>query len=76
MNIAYFGSPTMSAQLLEKIIKLENCTTRIVITQKDKPTGKKLQIEACLVKKMAEKKEVFANVNGHLININFIGGNS
>ena len=58
MNIAYFGSPTMSAQLLEKIIKLENCTTRIVITQKDKPTGKKLQIEACPVKKMAENYNI------------------
>lgn len=58
MNIAYFGSPTMSAQLLEKIIKLENCTTRIVITQKDKPTGKKLQIEPCPVKKMAKEYDI------------------
>lgn len=56
MNIAYFGSPPISALLLEKLLELSDNTFNIslVITQPDKPTGKRLEIQPTAVKKIAQ----------------------
>lgn len=58
MNIAYFGSPEISAQLLERLLKNSEHQIVLVVTQKDKPTGKKQLIEASPVKKLAIKNKI------------------
>ncbi|QQS44606.1 methionyl-tRNA formyltransferase [Candidatus Roizmanbacteria bacterium] len=52
MNIAYFGSPQLSELLLDRLLE-KNLPISLVITQPDKPAGKRLEITATAVKNNA-----------------------
>jgi len=54
MNIAYFGSPELSAKLLTSLLKNKNIQIKLVVTQPDKPAGKHLTLTATAVKKLAK----------------------
>lgn len=55
MNIAFFGSPEIASDLLEQLIDTQtNFNIRLVITQPDKPVGKRLEILPTMVKKKAQ----------------------
>ncbi|OGK35344.1 hypothetical protein A3A93_04795 [Candidatus Roizmanbacteria bacterium RIFCSPLOWO2_01_FULL_38_12] len=57
MNIAYFGSPDISATLLGKLVKISPGNIRIpcVFTQPDKPAGKNLTKTKTPVAQLASK---------------------
>lgn len=57
MKIAYFGSPSFSATLLEKLILDKSLGVEIVlvVTQPDKPVGRKMIITPSPVKVVAQK---------------------
>lgn len=58
LRIAYFGSPSFSATLLERIEdykELLNVEIVLVVTQPDKPSGRGLTLQQTAVKMMAEK---------------------
>lgn len=52
MHIAYFGTPELSAELLKALLK-NNVPISYVVTQPDKPAGKRLQITPSPVKELA-----------------------
>lgn len=56
MNIAFFGSPQIAALLLDKLIQEQNrlFDIKLVVTQPDKPAGKRLEIQPTAVKKKAQ----------------------
>ena len=60
LNIAYFGTPLFSAFFLEKMLCKKNLPMNIsfVVTQKDKPAGRKMQITKSQVKEIAEKHNI------------------
>lgn len=60
MKIAYFGTPSFSAQLLEKLISDKSIPADIVfiVTQPDKPVGKKQTATPSPVKVMAQKYHI------------------
>lgn len=73
MKIAYFGSPIISATLLERLIS-KGIKPDLIVTQKDKPVGKKLEITPTAVKKVARvhnikifDKSINKNSEGELI---------
>jgi len=53
MNIAYFGSPNISAELLKSINYIENAHVAFTVTQPEKPAGKHLSPTATAVKEQA-----------------------
>ena len=57
MKIAYFGSPIFSATLLERLIqdKSLNIEIALVVTQPDKPVGRKQLLTPSPVKIIAQK---------------------
>jgi len=57
MNIAYFGTPEISAELLKEIIE-SSLSIKLVITQPDKPVGKRLASTSTPVKLCAEKYSI------------------
>lgn len=60
MKIAYFGSPIFSAILLEQLILDKNLNAEItlVVTQPDKPVGKKRVLTPSPVKMIAQKYNI------------------
>ncbi len=60
LSLAYFGSPDFSADFLEKILndKQLPIEVKLVVTQSDKPTGRKQIVTANPVKKTAEKAKI------------------
>jgi len=54
MNIAYFGSPKLSAQLLSSLIKNKNIQIKLIVTQPDRPAGKHLALTPTDVKNQAK----------------------
>ena len=60
MNIAYFGSPKIAADLLERLIKNRKPGYKIacVFTIKDKRAGKRLELTQTEVKKLALKESI------------------
>lgn len=50
MHIAYFGSPQISAELLAILLDQYDLPISLIVTQSDKPVGKRLQIEPTTVK--------------------------
>jgi len=60
LKIAYFGSPSFSATLLEKIINDKDLPVevKLVITQPDMPVGRKQTLTPTPVKVMAEKYQL------------------
>lgn len=52
MNIAYFGSPQLSELLLDRLLE-KKLPISLVITQPDKPAGKRLELTATAVKTSA-----------------------
>jgi len=57
MNIAYFGSPDISAELLKLLLK-QNCPISLVVTQPDKAVGKRLQMSQTPVKRLANEYHI------------------
>lgn len=53
MNIAYFGSPELSARLLDVLHKHDDLRVKLVLTQPDKPAGKHLHLTPTNVKTYA-----------------------
>lgn len=53
MNIAYFGSPQISVQLADSLNIPSPEKIKLVVTQPDKPTGKRLQLTPTPVKAWA-----------------------
>ena len=60
MKIAYFGTPSFSATLLEKIIldKSLGIEIALVVTQPDKPVGRKMILTPSPVKVVAQKYKI------------------
>lgn len=63
MNLAYFGSPELSSVLLAQLIENANLSISLVVTQPDKPAGKRLEMTPTPVKLFAQKHaiEIFDN---------------
>jgi methionyl-tRNA formyltransferase len=60
MNIAYFGSPSISALLLKRLLDNSDISSKIplIITQPDKPAGKRLEIQPTPVKNLALERKI------------------
>ena len=60
LKLAYFGSPSFSADFLEKILKDKTLPieVKLVVTQPDKPVGRKRIITATPVKQTAIKYQI------------------
>jgi methionyl-tRNA formyltransferase len=58
MNIAYFGSPEIAATVLHSLNSSLNHKIALVVTQPDKPAGKKLELQKTKVKEAAEKEKL------------------
>lgn len=60
MNIAYFGSPEISAAMLDHLITdtSHGHNISLVITQPDRPVGKHLEIQPTAVKKIAQAHSI------------------
>lgn len=71
INIAYFGTPLFSAYFLEKILfeKKPSMNISLVVTQKDKAAGRKMQITKSHVKEIAEKYNI--DVYHNIFNNNY-----
>jgi len=71
LNIAYFGTPLFSAYFLEKMLfeKKQYMNISFVVTQKDKPQGRKMQITKSRVKKIAKKYGI--SVYNNIFNNNY-----
>ncbi len=56
MNIAYFGSPSISALLLKELLneKSKDYSISLVVSQPDKPAGKRLEIQSTRVSELAQ----------------------
>lgn len=55
VRLAYFGSSNFSADFLEKILVDDFAEVRLVVTQPDRPVGRKQVLTPTPVKKIAEK---------------------
>ncbi len=58
MNIAYFGSPHLSAALLTQLIEKDDLSISLVVTQPNKPAGKRLEMLPTAVKLLAQKHTI------------------
>lgn len=58
LTLAYFGSPDFSADFLEKLIVSEMVEIKLVLTQPDKPVGRKQIFTATPVKQIAERNGI------------------
>jgi len=58
LTLAYFGTPDFSARLLEKLIIDKLVDIKFVLTQPDKPVGRKQILTPSPVKLMAEKYKI------------------
>ena len=60
LKLAYFGTPDFSAQFLEKLLTDKEIPVEVVlvVTQKDKPVGRKQVITPSSVKVVAEKYKI------------------
>lgn len=60
LNIAYFGTPNFSANVLEKLIILNSSLLQIssIITQPDKPIGRKQILTPSPVKIIGQKYQI------------------
>ncbi|NMB84032.1 methionyl-tRNA formyltransferase [Candidatus Roizmanbacteria bacterium] len=60
LKIAYFGSPNFSADFLEKILADKSLPVEVefVVTQPDRPAGRKRILTPCPVKKLAGQKNL------------------
>jgi len=54
MNIAYFGSPILSAELLDSLFNVNTLDIKLIVTQPDKPAGKSLSMKPTAVKTCAQ----------------------
>ena len=59
MNIVFMGTPDFAAGILKSVLEAGYTVTHAV-TQPDKPSGRKLEIVPCAVKKAAEDIRVSA----------------
>lgn len=58
MNVAFFGSPKLSVDLLIKLLDQTEITINIAVTQPDKPAGKHLDLTQTPLKAYAQKKNI------------------
>ncbi len=60
MNIAYFGSPEIAANLLKALLTAQGTTFKvsIVATQPDRPSGKKLELTKTRVKELGKQNNI------------------
>jgi len=58
MNSAYFGSPHLSATLLTQLIEKDDLSISLVVTQPNKPAGKRLEMMPTAVKLLAQKHTI------------------
>lgn len=59
LRLAYFGSPDFSAHVLERIIKeIPDISVELVVTQPDRPVGRKHVLTPTPVKNMAQKHKI------------------
>lgn len=67
MNIAYFGSPEISASLLKELLTYKDISISLVVTQPDKPAGKRLEMQSTAVKLLAKQQnlDLFDNKSLH-----------
>ncbi len=57
INIAYFGSPEIAATALDQLISAQDdFRISLVVTQPDRPAGKKLILQKTKVKELAQKE--------------------
>lgn len=59
LSIAYFGTPDFSAYFLEKLIKSKIVDVKLVVTQEDKPAGRKQILKSPPVAEVAAQHEIF-----------------
>jgi len=55
LNIAYFGTPQLSANLLKMLLSFDDITVKLVVTQPNKPSGKNLSVKPSIVKIIADE---------------------
>ena len=58
MNTAYFGSPNISAELLQNLLDSKRITIKLIITQPDKAVGKRLLVTPTQVKCVAIENNI------------------
>ena len=58
MKTAFFGSPIIAANLLEMLLHNKNLEITLVITQPDKPVGRRLQLTPTDVKQLALRQNI------------------
>lgn len=64
LTIAYFGSPDFSAYFLKKLINSQLVDIKIIITQPDKPVGRKQNLTPTSVKRIAWQYKIpFLEIN-------------
>ncbi|MBU2229050.1 methionyl-tRNA formyltransferase [Patescibacteria group bacterium] len=57
-RVAFFGTPNFAVPALKALLKMSELTMVTVVTQPDKPVGRKQEIISPPVKKIAEKHQV------------------
>jgi len=74
LSLAYFGSPDFSADFLEKLLNdpslLQLIEVKLVITQPDRPVGRKQILTPTAVKLIAEKYGIKFQILNHKSQIN------
>lgn len=58
MKLAFFWTGDFSKNILEELIKYENVEIPLIVSQPDKPVGRKKEILPTAVKKLALEKEI------------------
>ena len=60
INIIFFGTSDLAEVILDKLLKISNCKYKIanIITQPDKPVGRKRILTPSPVKLLAEKNKI------------------
>lgn len=58
INIVFCGTPNIAAGVLETLLSMPNVCVKLVITQPDKPIGRKKQLSPTPVKSVAIKHDV------------------
>ena len=58
INIVYFGSPELSADILQDLIDNKNINIALVVTQEDKLVGRKKILTSTPVKQLALKHKI------------------
>lgn len=58
LSIVYFGSPDFSAEFLKKLIDNQLVDVKLIVTQKDKPVGRKQLLTPTPVKEVAKKYKI------------------